>query len=119
MTTIGIQSVTPQPTSHLSGRQQHRLQVMLVERLRAARNRADQAATVLDSLTVADSPQDREIAHSGLTSVIDAISRLEFTLERLDAGTYGICSSCARPIPFERLEAIPEVHRCVRCVSDG
>lgn len=28
-------------------------------------------------------------------------------LARLDAGTYGVCLRCGRPIPAERLEALP------------
>lgn len=34
-------------------------------------------------------------------------------LARLDAGTYGVCVDCGRPIPDERLEARPEVARCL------
>jgi DnaK suppressor protein len=33
----------------------------------------------------------------------------------LDAGTYGICKDCHRPIPPDRLQAVPEA---VRCLSD-
>jgi RNA polymerase-binding transcription factor DksA len=36
-------------------------------------------------------------------------------LERIDAGTYGICESCGRPIDIERLEALPSVRLCVTC----
>jgi RNA polymerase-binding transcription factor DksA len=42
---------------------------------------------------------------------IDAAAR------RLDAGTYGACRSCRRPIPVARLEAVPEATQCVRCAS--
>lgn len=31
---------------------------------------------------------------------------------RLDAGTYGICVDCGRPIDDERLEARPQAERC-------
>lgn len=30
-------------------------------------------------------------------------------------GTYGICEDCGRPIPPERLRALPEATRCVEC----
>lgn len=42
---------------------------------------------------------------------IDAAAR------RLDAGTYGGCRSCRRPIPLARLQAVPEATQCVRCAS--
>ena len=38
-------------------------------------------------------------------------------LGRLDEGTYGICEQCARPIPYERLEAVPHARNCVRCTA--
>lgn len=36
-------------------------------------------------------------------------------LERLEAGEYGRCASCGGPIGAERLEALPDTDRCVRC----
>jgi DnaK suppressor protein len=36
-------------------------------------------------------------------------------LKRIDAGTYGICVSCERPIPYGRLIAMPETPHCVSC----
>jgi DnaK suppressor protein len=42
----------------------------------------------------------------------DAVSE---ALARLDAGTYGICTRCAAPIPFGRLLAMPEVTHCLSC----
>lgn len=44
--------------------------------------------------------------------------RLEATREalaRLDAGTYGYCERCGRPIEEERLEAVPETSLCLEC----
>lgn len=38
-------------------------------------------------------------------------------LERLDAGAFGTCQHCARPIGAERLEALPYVRHCVQCAS--
>lgn len=33
----------------------------------------------------------------------------------LDAGTYGTCTSCGRPIAPDRLKAVPETVRCLAC----
>lgn len=38
-------------------------------------------------------------------------------VRRLDAGTYGACRTCRRPIPMARLEAVPEATQCVSCAS--
>lgn len=43
------------------------------------------------------------------------LDMVEDALERLDDGTYGTCVGCGRPIPDERLEAVPWTSRCVRC----
>ncbi|GAA1947763.1 TraR/DksA C4-type zinc finger protein [Nocardioides panacihumi] len=36
-------------------------------------------------------------------------------LARLDAGTYGTCERCGRPIAAERLEIRPTARTCVSC----
>jgi RNA polymerase-binding transcription factor DksA len=38
-------------------------------------------------------------------------------LVKLDAGTYGVCEGCGRPVPEGRLEALPWATRCVACQS--
>jgi RNA polymerase-binding transcription factor DksA len=38
-------------------------------------------------------------------------------LERLDAGTYGICVECGREIGAERLQARPASRTCITCVA--
>jgi DnaK suppressor protein len=36
-------------------------------------------------------------------------------LERIDAGTYGVCDSCGKPIGKARLMAYPRATLCVEC----
>ena len=36
-------------------------------------------------------------------------------LERLEAGTYGVCTGCGGAIPFERLFVFPETPECASC----
>jgi DnaK suppressor protein len=42
---------------------------------------------------------------------------LEAALERVKAGNYGVCASCATTIPRERLRVLPAATLCVRCAS--
>lgn len=51
----------------------------------------------------------------GAIELIDAIEAIRGALVKLDAGYYGVCEMCERPIPFERLDAIPSVRHCVAC----
>ncbi len=45
------------------------------------------------------------------------IEEVDAALHRLEAGTYGACRTCRRPIPVARLEAVPEATQCVSCAS--
>jgi RNA polymerase-binding transcription factor DksA len=38
-------------------------------------------------------------------------------LKRIDAGTFGRCENCGRPIPEGRLEAVPYARYCVACTE--
>ena len=43
------------------------------------------------------------------------LAAVDAALARLDAGTYGLCESCAKPIAPERLEALPSAALCIDC----
>ena len=43
------------------------------------------------------------------------LTEVEEALKRIENGTYGKCVDCGRPIPEERLEAIPWAARDVKC----
>jgi DnaK suppressor protein len=43
------------------------------------------------------------------------LAQVEDALRRLDAGTFGMCTNCGRPIAPERLEAIPWAAHCIDC----
>jgi RNA polymerase-binding protein DksA len=43
------------------------------------------------------------------------LAAIDAALERLDAGTYGQCTSCRKPIAPERLEALPWTALCIDC----
>jgi DnaK suppressor protein len=43
------------------------------------------------------------------------LSRVEHALEKIDNGTYGLCDNCGKPIPPERLEALPQATLCMNC----
>lgn len=47
--------------------------------------------------------------------VAEALDQTERAIARVDAGTYGNCESCGKPIGAARLEAYPRATLCVAC----
>jgi DnaK suppressor protein len=45
----------------------------------------------------------------------ETLAGIDRALRRLDAGTYGTCADCGKPIPSERLRALPFAARCRPC----
>jgi RNA polymerase-binding protein DksA len=43
----------------------------------------------------------------------EQLREVEAALRRIEAGTYGTCSVCGKPIPVERLEAVPWTTLCI------
>ena len=41
--------------------------------------------------------------------------KIKAALQRIDDGTYGICSSCGEEISEKRLESRPEATLCIKC----
>lgn len=48
--------------------------------------------------------------HEDVEGRLDDIAR---AFDKLESGTYGTCESCGKPIPDERLEAVPGARYCV------
>ena len=56
---------------------------------------------------------DKELAlEQAQESILNAVNA---ALDRIEAGTYGKCVECGRPIARERLEAIPYTPYCIDC----
>ena len=66
-------------------------------------------------------PEGATIAYerAQLTAVLEAaraqLAAVNDALSRLDAGTYGRCESCGKPIAAERLAIRPFATTCVTC----
>lgn len=59
-----------------------------------------------------------------ILQALDDSARMELkhiahALERLDAGTYGLCEDCGKRIDVGRLRIVPYAVRCQHCAADA
>jgi DnaK suppressor protein len=47
------------------------------------------------------------------------LNQIDQALNRIEAGSYGICFICGAPISIKRLEIVPETTLCRRCAKSG
>ena len=59
--------------------------------------------------------RERDLALSATARA--AVEEIDAALERVKAGTYGICLRCGKNIPVARLEAVPHAALCIDCKS--
>ncbi len=46
---------------------------------------------------------------------VEEMRMIEAALARIEAGEYGFCVNCGKPIPRARLEILPHAPRCAQC----
>jgi len=68
-----------------------------------------------DWFTTKESNPSKEINEMALENTRKKIIALRDVLKRIDSDNFGICSNCGKPIPFERLRAVPAATRCLLC----
>jgi RNA polymerase-binding transcription factor len=71
-----------------------------------------------DTYDVASEERDREISYLLTDRDRSKLQSVDQALERIEAGTYGICESCEGEITAERLKAMPFTRLCVQCQSE-
>ena len=57
---------------------------------------------------------ERERDLSIENNVRDLMGKIDRALARMEAGTYGICSRCGKPIEKARLKALPYADLCIK-----
>jgi DnaK suppressor protein len=55
------------------------------------------------------------VAYQAVASNRLVIGQISAALNRLDAGTYGLCTRCGSPIAPARLEVVPYAGACIQC----
>ncbi len=59
--------------------------------------------------------EDRSAAQVLAEQARRALEQAAHALGRFDAGTYGICAECGKPIAEARLQAVPDTETCRDC----
>ena len=109
-------------------------QLLLEERANYLRS-AETLKAQADSLALEHEPGDVQFDEEGgeggtanvdreMDLVLSAQARaaageIDRALEKIEAGTYGLCEQCGQPIPDARLQALPAAALCVACKSGG
>jgi RNA polymerase-binding transcription factor DksA len=63
--------------------------------------------------------ENDEILHAVDETARGEIQQIERALERLEAGTYGLCEQCGEAISADRLRAVPYAIHCRICAPDS
>ena len=89
---------------------------VLHERVEAEREKAELSKTANpDRADLAYDYRFRGRRMSLLEQLEDQLTEVSKALNRIDEGTYGICTNCGQAIMTERLEALPQVELCIEC----
>jgi DnaK suppressor protein len=79
---------------------------------------AQQTMEALNADHTAIDPALHEVAANAEYMIEDAtaiLAQIDAALGRLDAGDFGVCTTCGQGIPKARLELRPYVATCVTC----
>ncbi len=94
-----------------------RLRDQTYQRIREFRKEQEEESEAIpgDEMDAAKASADVE-THAGLIAAAEEkLKYFDDALARLEEGKYGSCMECQRPIPIERLIAIPFALYCVEC----
>jgi RNA polymerase-binding transcription factor DksA len=68
-----------------------------------------------DSIDAAGETEATAVACQLSSIEAGELERLDAAIERLDAGTYGVCVVCGHTIVASRIDALPCAERCIAC----
>jgi RNA polymerase-binding transcription factor len=101
----------------LAEREQLERQLSTIEENSFAATQSDISGEVAFDDETADAGTatfERERDLSIENNVRDLMQKIDRALERMDAGRYGICDRCGKPIEKARVRALPYVDLCIK-----
>ena len=94
------------------------------EQLRSMQNRASKDAKAQvetshsDEIDVASALESAESSRMMAEALRLELLQVESALNRMEAGSFGVCEECESDIPVKRLEIRPEARLCIDCQSE-
>lgn len=85
-----------------------------LERLKNESSRADNPISA-DFEEQAVEREGEEVVEEVKRVAATELHDIKIAIERLEAGTYGICGECGDPIPVARLKILPMAMYCTDC----
>ena len=68
-----------------------------------------------DEIDRADLEEERYITFRITGREARLLKKIDYALDKIELGTFGICEMCGKEIPFERLKARPVTTMCIEC----
>ncbi len=108
-------------------KQLEKFRELLENKRRRVLERARKTLTEHMTLDPNDLPDEMDLASSEYLQSFEFrlrgrekahLAKLELALQKIDAGTFGVCEECEEMISKKRLEARPETALCIRCKED-
>ena len=62
---------------------------------------------------------EEQVVSAQKDTIRRVLAEVEAALSRVQDGSYGVCRTCGKPIPVERLEILPYTPFCVPCQRDA
>jgi RNA polymerase-binding protein DksA len=97
-------------------RVQHALQFLHADSPGSITDETGEETTVDNHLAdTATVTHDREVDYTLEENSEQVLAEIDAALQRIEDGTYGICTNCGKQISEERLEARPWATLCIDC----
>jgi len=95
-----------------------RLEELVAEAVKTIENMSDEEETFPDPTDRASLESDRNFLLRIRDRERKLITKINEALERIEAGTFGICEMCGEDISDERLHARPVTTLCIDCKTE-
>ena len=73
------------------------------------------ARTTGDSIDAAIESEHSEMESQLASAESRELAAIDDAINRIEAGLFGVCEDCGKPIPVARLQALPYATLCIEC----